>query len=332
VGTILANATTALLLPVLSIVFYGDMIPGVIASVLWMTTMQSIPGWDTSYTIAGLLLFCCVSSSTIVSNKKENGRAILIGTTAGLLFLLNPASVVIALLWLGFLFWRIRADPCSTRHLLIALAVLCAFVIVWGERNSRQLGAFVVRTNLGMTLFASNNDCAESSLFRSEMNGCYQEHHPNANIREAELLRSVGEVYYDQERIADTKAWIQSDPSKFLKLTMARIREFWFPAREVVPPGAKYFADGKIIPDYIWSWVRQQNRIAYAIWLVTGLSIPGLILMAYRREAVTIFAFAVLALYPLIYYVVVSDMRYRYPILFLSLLPAGYFIRRVAAR
>ena len=30
------------------------------------------------------------------------------------------------------------------------------------------------------------------------------------------------------------------------------------------------------------------------------------------------------------YYVVVSDMRYRYPILWLSLLPAGYFLREIA--
>jgi hypothetical protein len=69
----------------------------------------------------------------------------------------------------------------------------------------------------------------------------------------------------------------------------------------------KHFADGGTIPDYIWNWVRLQNRIAYAIWFVTGLSIHGLILMAYRREAVTMFAFAVLAIYPLIYYVTVSD-------------------------
>ena len=93
VGNILANAAMALLLPIFSIVFYGDVIPGVIASFLWMTTMQSIPGWDTSYTVAGLLLFCRIASSTIVSTKEAKGRAVLLGTIAGLLFLLNPASV-----------------------------------------------------------------------------------------------------------------------------------------------------------------------------------------------------------------------------------------------
>jgi len=76
VGNILANAAMALLLPIFSIVFYGDVIPGVI-----------------SYTVAGLLLFCRIASSTIVSTKEAKGRAVLLGTIAGLLFLLNPASV-----------------------------------------------------------------------------------------------------------------------------------------------------------------------------------------------------------------------------------------------
>jgi len=93
-----------------------------------------------------------------------------------------------------------------------------------------------------------------------------------------------------------------------------------------VGAGAKDSA-GDIIPDYIWNWVRQQNRIAWAIWFVTSLSVPGLVLMAYRREAVTIFAFATLVIYPLVYYIALSNLRYRYPVLFLSLLPAGYFLR-----
>jgi len=139
----------------------------------------------------------------------------------------------------------------------------------------------------------------------------------------------MGEVSYDRKRIADARRWIQANPARFLSLTMTRVLEFWFPAREGVPTGPGQFADNYVMPDYVRNWVRRQNGIAYAIWLVTALSIPGLILMARRREAVTVFVLAVVAIYPLMYYIVVSDMRYRYPILFLSLLSAGYFIRQV---
>ena len=331
IGTILANATTAMLLPRISDIFFGDVIPGVIASILWVTTMQSMPGSDTNYTVAGLLLFCAVASSSTNNNRDGNKRTVLAGVIAGLLFLLNPSSLLISLPWIVFVFYRVRADLDSgVKHCLVILAVLGAFVIGWCGRNSYRLGAFVVRTNLGMTLYASNNDCAESSMFRNELNGCYQARHPNTSVREAELLREAGEVYYDRERIADAERWIQANPAKFLKLTMRRVLEFWFPAREAVPTGPGQFANNYVIPDYVRNWVRQQNGIAYAIWLVTGLSIPGLILMARRREAVTVFILAVLAIYPPMYYVVVSDMRYRYPILFLSLLSAGYFICEVA--
>ena len=51
---------------------------------------------------------------------------------------------------------------------------------------------------------------------------------------------------------------------------------------------------------------------------------PGLIVMARRREPVTKFVLVVLLVYPLMYYIVVSCDRYRYPILWASQLPAGY--------
>jgi hypothetical protein len=329
-GTILANATSAVLLPRLSVVFYGDIIPGVLAAILWAATMQSMPGWDTNYTVAGLLLFCVVTSSPSNRDKDHNKKAILAGVIAGLLFLLNPSSLLISLPWIVFVFVRMKASlRIRLRYAGIILAVLCAVVVGWCERNRHELGAFVVRTNLGMTLYSSNNDCAESSMFRNELCGCYQAHHPNRNNREAELLRRQGEVLYDRQRTADAKKWAQANPAKFLTLTTTRAREFWFPAAELVSarPG---HCDSNVIPEYMRDWIKQQNGIAYAIWLVTGLSIPGLFLMARRREAVIAFVLPVLAIYPPMFYIVVSDMRYRYPILFLSLLSAGYFIRDLA--
>jgi hypothetical protein len=37
-------------------------------------------------------------------------------------------------------------------------------------------------------------------------------------------------------------------------------------------------------------------------------------------------------IYPLMYYIVVSDLRYRTPVLWLSLLPAGYFLSMLTNR
>jgi len=54
------------------------------------------------------------------------------------------------------------------------------------------------------------------------------------------------------------------------------------------------------------------------------LSIPGLILMARRREPVGIYLLTVLLLYPPMYYITIADVRYRYPVLWVSALAAGY--------
>jgi len=272
----------------------------------------------------GLIFFCILTSSFEDLDRSNEARlAAGGGAIAGLLALLNPSSLLILLPWIGFLFWRTRADlPRALKYCGITLAVLCVFIVGWCGRNYHQLGAFVVRTNLGMTLYASNNDCAESSLMREVLSRCYQTHHPNNSVREAELLRSLGEVQYDRNRIADTENWVKAKPAKFLKLTMARLLQFWFPAVEFLP-------NGRGLPDSMYAWVKLQNIVARVIWMITALSFPGLFLMARRREPVTAFVLVVLAFYPLMYYVVVSDMRYRYPVLWLSLLAAGYFISDV---
>jgi hypothetical protein len=78
--------------------------------------------------------------------------------------------------------------------------------------------------------------------------------------------------------------------------------EFWFPVPE--PPAYTF----------------------YATWVITALSIPGVILMAKHRLPVVWFVLVLWMVYPLMYYITVSSDRYRYPIIWSSLLPAGYFL------
>jgi hypothetical protein len=324
--SILANAVVAAQLPRISEVFYGSQIPGIFASVLWLAAMEHIPGWDTNFTVAGLLMFCIFTSQFADSKKRWTNSATFNGAIAGLLFLFNPSSLLVLLPWLGFLIWRSKEHVRhALRYCVIVAAVMSVFILGWGGRNYVELGSFVVRTNLGMTLYASNNDCAQSSMIRDLMNGCYQTHHPNSSRPEAEYLQRVGEVQYDKNRTADAKAWVRAHPSMFLTLTARRILEFWFPPAEVIPP-AYAFSNNFGLADYNQRWMRQQHGVDYAIWIVTGLSICGMALMVFRRQAVVVFVLAVLVVYPLMYYLVVSDVRYRYPVLWLSLLPAGYFV------
>ena len=287
VGNIVANAFTAAWLPRVSWLFCGKAGPGIAASAMWLLSVQLMPSWDVSYTVAGLLLFCLISAST-AGNEKTVLFGVTGGLIAGALFLLNPSSVLIFLPWLVYLsifrntgLKQIIAYDCMV--LITAVITVCPWVV----RNHSQLGAFVVKTNLGLTLYASNNDCASPSLIADEQSGCYEIYGPNYSVKEAEALRNMGEVKYDHRRVADAENWIRTHPGPFMRLTLARFREFWFP-RPVEHP----FKVG-------------------VIWIATVLSIPGLGLMAYRRERSTIFTVFVLSIYPLLYYLVLSDVRYR---------------------
>ncbi len=299
---VVACALTASLLPRISVLIYKDIRPGIVASVLWLLTVQLMPSWDTNYTVAALLLFCLLSSSGIEKeNSVRHGAAA--GLIAGALFLFNPSTVFIFLPWLAWIGFEHRtALRQTTRFCAVLHVVVLLLASTWAFRNHQQLGKFVVRTNLGMTLYASNNDCARSSLISEEADNCYQAHHPNTSLKEAKLLMRLGEPAYDRLRIQDTEKWIRTHPGPFMRLTLARVRDFWFPQAGEHP-----------------------FKVAI-IWLSTVLAIPGLLLMAARREQVTWFMVVVLLIYPLMYYVVVSDVRYRLPVLWLSLLPAGFLL------
>jgi hypothetical protein len=176
----------------------------------------------------------------------------------------------------------------------------------WIFRNYTIWHQLVLRTGFGMTLYASNNDCAQSSFFRSMANDCFPSMHPSQSAKEVRLVKDLGELDYDRKRTADAFAWIRSHPERFRQLTIARVIEFWFP-------------DGL-------------NEALYAFWLSTILFIPGRILMAKRREPVAAFVLFVSLVYPLMYYIVISSDRYRYPILWASQLPAGYFAALLVER
>jgi hypothetical protein len=298
-SNVLANALIAALMPWLSRVFYHDATPGIFAGVLWLFSMRLLPQWDVSYTVLGLVLFLLLSAATIERTSRAPLWAGLAGLIAGLLVLANPATGMVAMPWILFLVWSRRVPfQHALRYGSVLVAVMGLCNLPWVIRNYTLWHEPVLRTNFGMTIYSSNNDCAQSSLYRNMANGCYQSTHPVLSDKESQLLKDLGELEYDRKRTADTFAWIRSHPNRFGQLTVARAIEFWFP-------------DGL-------------TGTLYAFWLSTILFVPGLIVMARRREPVTAFVLFVSLVYPLMYYIVVSCDRYRYPILWASHLPAGY--------
>lgn len=306
---ILANALIAALMPQVSEVFFGDWRPGAFAGVLWIFAMRLMPQWDASCTIAGLIVFCLVTAATIGRPDGWGWRAGAAGVLGGMLSLLNPATITVFLSWAGFLLFRRRVElRYAVRYAGMVLLTMALCNAPWVVRNYGIWHAFVLRTSFGITLYSSNNSCAESSLVKDAAHGCFQATHPVESQAEVQLLNQLGEVQYDHNRAAAAWKWIRSNPERFRHLTLSRIFEFWFPE--------------PMVPAYT----------AYGMWAVTILSIPGMVLMARRRQPVTLFVLAVWLMYPVMYYIVVSCDRYRYPILWTSLLPAGYCLAALMPR
>jgi hypothetical protein len=301
VANIVVNALIAAWLPRVSWLFYREIRPGAIAGVLWVFVAQLIPSWDASYTMATLLLFCIISAGQ-PGGEMRLRHSVIAGLLAAASFLFSPTSVLVFLPWTLWLVFFRRTSSRQAAYLSLSLAIAASIAFMWALRNDRELGHFVVRTGFGTTLYASNNDCARPSILEDEGNNCFQAHHPNMSLSDARILRQVGEVEFEHMRVQDAKAWIGSHPRQFFRLTVARIRDFWFPPLEYRPASA------------------------IATWIATVLSVPGLLLLVHRRQSIAIFAGTALLVYPILYYVVISDPRYRYPVLWLTLLLAGYFV------
>ena len=290
-AAVLAQALHAALLPSLSMMFFGEARAGIFAGLLSVFAFRLMPQWDALFTACGILLFLLNTNPATWRATASSGLA------AGVLLLTNPATILITGPWMGYLY--LRGKISLSRVAGFGAAVFLT-AVPWMIRNYSALGTFSVKDNFGMTVYASNNDCASSSLAASSANKCYDAMHPNSSAPELHALVQLGEARYDSVRTGDTLRWVRSHPGAFAHLTAERTLDFWFP-----PKGQPLYP-------------------TLVIWAATVLSVPGLVLLFYRNIPASWYMIAVGTIHPLLYYIVVSDVRYRYSLLWLSLLAAGY--------
>lgn len=297
-----ANALHAALLPSVSDLLFNSRMPGIWAGALSaILPLFQIASPGDCFFLGPLLLLFLLASDRAVNRFGPAGGGVLAGCLVGILLLWSPAALIVIAIWMirvGLLQFRTAAD----RLRLAATATIATFLVClpWTLRNYRELGAFFfIRDNLGQNLLISNNDRSAPTVAENFRNGVLVKYSPNFNPSEAARIVQLGEVRYNSLCSKAAEEWCLRNPSKFVRLTGWRILRFWFPAPE--------------LPAYDWS-----------LWLVTALSVPGLILSISRKESAAWFLSAVLLFFPLVYYITEADDRYRYPIVWASLLLAGY--------
>jgi hypothetical protein len=290
----------AALLPRVSLLFFKHQAPGICAAIMtiFLPLYFFLPEFENMYDAAGLMILCLASAA--FARAPGHWGAFGIGALIGILALLNPANLSVAALWLGYLACCRSTFRLSRWMAWIALGAVL-IVSPWTIRNYLRFHRFVpVRDNLGVELYIANNDMAAPSF--TDNLPSFWHHHPAASVEEARAVIRMGEAAYSDSRLQLAVAWIRGHPRRFFELAAERARMFWF-------------GEGRDLPLYAWSIV-----------FATVASFAGLFLLATRRQVIVIFVAAVWLVYPLIYYCVQHDLRYREPILWLTLLTAGYLI------
>ncbi len=308
---VLIHALHAVLLLPLSRLLLADVRPGVWAAlfIAVVPTIPVLPQWEAIWSAVGSMLFCLATVRILRSGRPFWIKGAASGALCGVLLLLNPALLIVSGAWMAS-FWFCERPP-LTGWVVCSLTFLAAAALVclpWTLRNQRQLGGlFFVRDNLGIELYSSNADCAEAMGDANKRSGCHALMQANFNPHEAALVRDMGELNYNRSRLAIAMEWIRRHPARFRQLTRRRLKEFWLPT-----PGE--------VAWYAWS-----------IRTITALSVAGLFFMARARHKAALGIVMVLAFYPVIYYFVQAEIRFRVPILWMSLLPAGLAMQKAAA-
>lgn len=221
--------------------------------------------------------------------------------------LLNASMAAVLSGWMLATIWRFRNKPGKAlRFVATYLAVVAAVMLPWIMRNYHVFHSFVpLRSNLGLELWIGNNPVARPTFYENDQTRLFGLIHPLQNAREAQVISEVGEVEYSRRKMIDALQWIQENPGKFLSVTVRRIALFWFPPA-----------------------IRPVQ--AALLYLVMLLSMSGLWRARKGHSDLFLLVGSLWGFFPLLYYLVQVEMRYRYPIYWSILLTSFYAVVDIA--
>ena len=296
------------LLPALSAELGLGIAPGAVAAILGAIVQpyRVDIGWEALFTGA-LLVLLFVKTLKCFKAPGQPWKFLPLGLLWGIAILTNPECILLMFLWPHVAAMEHPPEMLSRARRLMLLVVGGAALacLPWLIRNYEQFHAIVfVRDNFGTELYISNNACAEPTAIKNLMSGCHWLSHPYGNRSIALDVAQRGEIRFNHDMLRRALAWIWSNPRQFAWLTARRFVTFWFPQ------------DGGY-------------RYSIPLGILTLLAFAGLNWMRQEHRAAAMLFDSTLLVYPLVHYLVQIEARYRYPILWATLLPAAYAIVRI---
>jgi hypothetical protein len=251
------------------------------ALLIGLPVVQVLAGWEVGLVACGTVVFCTYSLGA-------RTKAWVLGLIGGAVALMNVPAMLFLAVWSAGIAIVRRWEPSFVLRMVGVTALVC---VPWMIRNQVVLGSFCLRDNFALELQISNNDYA-CPQFHDNVLSSFPRFHPNVSFQEALRVRQIGEVAYNRSKLQTVLHWIGQHPRHFLQLTFLRTSAFWFPDS-------------------------REQGFSPCVWLITALSVPGMMLSLRRRDEQTILMLALLV-YSLPYLVVQATLRYRTPVVWVT--------------
>jgi hypothetical protein len=247
--------------------------------------------WETCLTT---LLLSLLLLATL---RLERSASYIAWTGYGLLWALaalTSAATLSTLPFLGGWIWlrHSRRGNSCTGAAIVASVVFLAAVAPWIWRCSQMYGRFIpFRSNFAMEVVVGNNDDTSKLSNPNVM--------PADSRTELEKLRRIGELAYIAEMQSEARGFVMRHPLRAVVLTFRRILNTWTGVWTLHPTWGMDETDFPNIFTYTAISLLAFAGVGRAIRDGQEFAVPLMIL---------------LIVFPMVYYVTHTDVRYRLPI------------------
>jgi 4-amino-4-deoxy-L-arabinose transferase-like glycosyltransferase len=249
--------------------------------------------WDTS--VSALLAAMLVWMTIEVSESARLRDWCMYGALWGIAALTNPALTLPFPLLFGWAVLRCgRLNKRKLMQPLLSLAIAALCCLPWTIRNYVRFHALIpMRSNFAFELYVGNNEnYADENRFR-----------PGAVTQDREILRyfRMGETAFMEAEQRKALAFILAHPRTEIRLIGLRSVDFWMGSSTPLAT----FREAHLL---------LLRFVLFCNYLAPIGTLMGAIVLILRKNAFRFPLVSFAAVYPVLYYVTHTSLRYRHPI------------------
>ena len=266
--------------------------------------------WDSS--VDALCLASIVWATFAVRGRRGAAAWAAYGLLWAAVTLINASNLSLLPLLLIWLIWVLhKQHRPAARMIGVMLVTLALGIAPWTLRNYIVFHKLVpIRSNMGLMLWFGSHPGAQ---------GIDTTLSPFANPVQAELYKQMGEIPYMTAKKHEAVAYIKSHPGKTVDLALHGMWTYWF----------------EVSDRHNIAWYESSSRFVKAyftlnICVVSGI-VFGLVLALRKRVRGAVIYLAVVAAFPLVYYITRPAFRFRFTIEPVAIILVAYSLSWVWA-